>query len=108
MTNKSTGWLFAADRTPAPPYQPGSETSRIASEAVAPKAGSQRERVLACLRQAKDGLTRHELSYLAQLPLQTICARVHELLDAGLVRVEGTRMGPYGKPAEVLLAKERP
>ena len=104
--NKTKGWLFAEDRIP--PYAPGSATSRAAAVAAAPKAGTQRQRVLEAIRSSGyRGCTRPELAEATGLPLQSICARASELLEGGLIVVsEQRRRTRFAKWAEVLVAKE--
>jgi predicted transcriptional regulator len=51
------------------------------------------------------GLTRHEIASKLNMPLSTVCGRVSELEEIGLVRTtDETRMSPHGKPACIVIA----
>ncbi len=83
------------------PYQARSETSRSAAALVRPRAKPQRERVLDHLR-AAGPRTMHELHEELRIPLQSICGRISELKELGLVCDSGaTRETPSGKRASV-------
>ena len=51
----------------------------------------QREHIVAVLRQ-NGPLTRNEISRACKLPIQSVCARVAELLESGRVRVAGSKL----------------
>jgi hypothetical protein len=49
------------------------------------------------------GATRHELAHLLNRPISSMCGRIHELEDAGIVIETGeTRPTQYGKEATVV------
>lgn len=107
MKRALSPWLFRDDY-PAPPAAPGSATSQAAAKDVAPRAGTQRSEVLAAIRSAgARGYTRHEISGVTGLSLQSVCARCNKLIEDGLVLVGPVvRPTPLGGSAEVLVAKE--
>ena len=54
------------------------------------------------------GATRHELAIALNRPLSSMCARVHEMEEAGIVVETGeTRETQYGKPATVVRLVDR-
>ena len=54
------------------------------------------------------GATRHELAIALNRPLSSMCARVHEMEEAGIVVETGeTRETQYGKPATVVRLVQR-
>lgn len=57
----------------------------------------------------KRGATRYEIAAATGLPIQSVCARIGELLREGRVkRTERSRRSPFGQAAEVLEAMESP
>lgn len=70
--------------------------------------GDIRERVLrAFVRAGSHGLTRHECAALTNLKLQTVCARVVELVEEGwLAKTKQTRLTESNSSAGVLVATE--
>lgn len=67
------------------------------------------KRVLEHLRQCgQQGATRHEIADALRIPLSGVCGRVSTLLKAGKAFVvDGrVRMSPFGRPADVVFAKE--
>lgn len=79
------------------------ETSRLAALHVAPRSGSQRERVLVALRRAgKKGMTDDELSHELRLSPNSVRPRRLELVEGGWVYDSGVRRPSfYGNPAIV-------
>lgn len=60
---------------------------RPSNEFVTDEArATQRDRILAALHRTPEGMTRNEIALLAGLPIQSVCARVGELLADGLLR----------------------
>jgi predicted transcriptional regulator len=54
------------------------------------------------------GATRHELAQMLNRPISSMCGRIHELEEAGLVVESGeTRITQYGKEATVVRLSER-
>lgn len=92
--------LFA----PRPPAQMHSGPSLEASDAIRPKAGRLRERVLAHLR-AHGGATDDEIQAALDMPPSTQRPRRVELVRAGLVRDSGEkRKTRSGRRAAVWVA----
>jgi DNA-binding IclR family transcriptional regulator len=92
------------------PYQPHSETSKAAAKAVTPNAKTQRETVLAAIRQAGTrGLTAGELEDALHLSGSSIRPRLVELRRQGLVKESGfTRPTSSRREATVYItAKEK-
>jgi len=51
------------------------------------------------------GLTRHEIADVCRMPLSTVCGRVSELEEKGLVKTSSDkRSTQYGKPATVVVS----
>jgi predicted transcriptional regulator len=51
------------------------------------------------------GLTRHEIAEACKMPLSTVCGRISELEEKGLVRTSTEkRSTQYGKPATVVVS----
>jgi len=74
------------------PYQPHSETSRDAAHRAAPRAPTDRMRVLRAIREAgARGLTDKECQALLGLGGSTQRPRRIELADAGLIRRNGEK-----------------
>lgn len=88
------------------PYVRGSETSKAAAIAAEPNAGTQRRRVLDCLRKWQSrGLTDHQMQVWLEMNPSTQRPRRIELVRAGLVKDSGqTRLTPSGKRAVVWVA----
>lgn len=86
------------------PYQHGSATSRAAAEAVAPRAQSQKRRILEAYALAGEyGATREEISHWQGIRQATVCPRVNELVRKGFLEPTGReRPTTSGQPAEVL------
>src|SRR5678815_1600408 len=82
------------DFSTATPYARTSETSRTAAIQSQPRAGSQAARLLN-LYTKYGPQTDHESAKALGLPIATICARRHALIDRGLVIEHGTIAGPY-------------
>lgn len=92
------------------PYVRHSETSKAAAIAAEPNAGTQRARVLDCLREYTAsvyvGLTDNEMQFILHMNPSTQRPRRVELVRAGLVVDSGkTRLTPSGKRAVVWVAK---
>lgn len=89
----------------APPHN-RTETSRAAARAIEPQAGTKRAKVLAYVRiKGLCGATREEIAAGCRMPIQTVCGRVKELLDAGLLRESDTkRTTVAGVAAKVVVA----
>ena len=95
------------DYQPPAPYQRDSETSREAAEAIEPVAVTVRAEVLDYVAKWGTGCTREEIAIQLCIPLQTVCARVNELIRSGhLIRTNERRMTISGRRAEVVVAKE--
>jgi hypothetical protein len=100
-------------RQPSLPFSGRTPHARACSLAGAldaqPRSGTQAYRVLAIIREAgRVGVTDWELHALAGLERTTICARRNALLDAGLVREDGTRAaGPWHRQCTVWVATGR-
>ena len=88
------------------PYQRTSKTSRAAARRVRPKAGTQRARVLAFLEAppwCDTGATREEIAFQLRIPLQSVCARVNELMQQKFVAETGQeRPTQWGGSAAVV------
>ena len=95
---------------PSLPFSGRSAMARSCSLAGAidalPRSGTQAARVLAIIREAGPvGRTDWELVALSGLQRSSICARRNALLDAGLVRENGTRLaGPWMRRCTVYVA----
>ena len=88
------------------PYQRMSETSRAAACMAEASAESARRRVgLYVAGQGEQGATRDEISRGLGIPIQTVCARVDDLLKSSvLFRTSRTRATAMGRAAEVLVS----
>lgn len=92
------------------PFSGRSSTARACSLAGAldalPRSGTQAARVLAIIREAGPvGRTDWDLVALSGLQRSSICARRNALMDAGLVREDGSRVaGPWRKRCSVYVA----
>jgi hypothetical protein len=89
----------------------GSETSRMAAEAIEPRRGTQQAKVLGLIKDAGlNGLTDHELELQVGLKHQTSSARRRELVLKGLVvpkpGVDGRRLGGSGLVVQVWVASQ--
>ncbi|MNS24326.1 hypothetical protein D3C72_561650 [compost metagenome] len=91
-----------------PPYQPGSETSKAAAIAIAPSAATRRAQVLEFLRErGESGATNDEIVCRLGMMIQTVTARMRELVLRGAVVDSGERrLTRTGRPAVVWIAKE--
>lgn len=83
---------------PPPPAQQHSATSIAAAEAIAPKAGTLRFKVLMAIREAgADGLTDEQLQEVLDMNPSTVRPRRGELVKAGWIidskRTRKTRSG---------------
>jgi hypothetical protein len=90
-----------------PPYQPHSETSREAAEAIEPDTATLRGVVLAYIRrQGQRGATDDEMQVALGMNPSTQRPRRVELWDAGFVeRTNMTRITRGGRQASVWRAK---
>ena len=96
--------------TQTPPYQSASGTSAIAAEYIKPSVNRLQALTLGLLSNATNGLTRYEIADMSQMSLQTVCARVNELLSKGEVHTKRdpdthqkiTRLSPSGRQVEVI------
>jgi hypothetical protein len=101
--------LFPEDRDPdTAPYQPHSETSHAAAEAIEPDLATLRGKVLAHLRACgKDGATDDEMQVALDMNPSTQRPRRIELCNAGwVVPTEQTRTTRGGREACVWKARE--
>lgn len=88
---------------PHPPYQ-ASSTSKAGAESIADYAPTLRERVYDFVRERR-GATRDEITVGTGISLQTVCARVDDLLKLGrLTDTQDTRKTSSGRKARVLVA----
>jgi len=85
------------DLPPHAPYQ----WNRSSIDGAKKANQSNAEKVLAFIR-ASGGATRREISEATGLPINIVTGRVRELMDRKEVRVDGTRLSPYGVAVEVL------
>ena len=84
--------LVRSARRASVPYQPGSDTSKAAAEAIAPYVGPQGERLYQhILRCGPCGSTDAEASVSIPMLRQSICARRNALMRAGRVKDSGQR-----------------
>jgi len=107
--------LFAEPgrRHAAPPAAPGSATSEAAAVRVTPHVHTMRAEILGLLKaRGRFGATRQEISDTLGMKLQTVCARVGDLMD---LRVGKPGPGPNAlilptdrrrEKREVLVARE--
>lgn len=99
--------MFDEPETPAPtaPYQPHSTPSRASADAIAPKAGTYRQKVYRTLLNAPDGLTDEQMQTMLHMNPSTQRPRRIELVNAGLAYDSGrTRTTRSGRQATVWLA----
>ena len=102
--------------TTTPPYQSASGTSAIAAEYIKPSVNRLQALTLGLLSNATNGLTRYEIADMSQMSLQTVCARVNELLSKGEVHTKRdpdtnqkiTRLSPSGRQVEVIFLINSP
>ena len=80
------------------------ETSVAALQSVLPLVSKRKQAILALLDQAGvTGLTRYELSDSIGIPIQSVCGRARELVQADhVVEVGDTRPAPSGRASKVL------
>ncbi len=88
-----------------PPFQKHSATSKAAADKAAPRAGSDKARVLEFIRDhGEHGATSEEVQIALGLSHQTGSARVSDLLQDGLIVESGrTRTTTKGCEADVLV-----
>ena len=91
------------------PYAKGSDTSEAAARHIEPVAETLGWYVLACVRSRMSyGATRDEVAEAMTMKLQTVCARMRDLVLSGLVVDSGRRRKTdTGRLAAVMVAKER-
>ena len=102
--------------TTTPPYQSASGTSALAAEYIKPSVNRLQALTLGLLSNAKNGLTRYEIADMSQMPLQTVCARVNELIGKGEAQTKRdpvtnekiTRLSPSGRQVEVIYSIDTP
>jgi len=101
------GFELPAWQTGHRPPAVRSRTSIAAAQAIADMAPTLRGRVYAAIAARKtDGATREELAAELGLRLSTVCGRVAELAEQGLIYDSGTtRTGTSGRAAVVMRAK---
>jgi len=92
----------------AAPFAKGSDTSEDAAEQIAPVAGTLCWYVLECVRSRLSyGATRDEVAQAMEMRLQTVCARMRELVVKGYVVDSGRRRKTTsGRMAAVMVARE--
>lgn len=78
---------------PGPPTT-GDENSREAADAIAPDAGTLRDRVLSVIRDRPEGITEWELEEALGLDGNTVRPRLAELEARGMVHREGKKVRP--------------
>jgi len=109
------GFDFLRTRYTAPvaPFQPTSDTSVEAAEAIEPHRLTQERRVYIAIRRAGAyGRTMGELEHELDLKSGSVCARVNALADpereggALIVRTEQTRLTSSGRNAAVYVGRE--
>ena len=96
--------------TQTPPYQTASGTSAMAAESIQPHVSRLQRLTLAVLASSENGLTRYEIAEATNMQIQTVCARVNELLSKGHVKTirdrqtnkKITRPSPSGRNVEVI------
>ena len=102
--------------TSTPPYQSASGTSALAAEYIKPSVNRLQAFTLGLLSNATNGLTRYEIADMSQMTLQTVCARVNELMGKGEVQTRRdpvnnekiTRLSPSGRQVEVIYSIDTP
>ena len=76
------------------------DTSQEALATIKPKIKTKRELVFLLLK--TQSLTNYQISDELEIPLSSVCGRVHELQELNLVKDSGLRRKtPYGKTAIV-------
>ncbi len=76
------------------------DTSQEALATIKPKIKTKRELVFLLLK--TQSLTNYQISDELEMPLSSVCGRVHELQELNLVKDSGLRRKtPYGKTAIV-------
>lgn len=90
-------------------FTAGSDTSRKAALDNYPRSGSQREKVLACIRAAGvAGRTAHEVAEKTGLYYGSVTPRIGELKRGGWIQAtDATRVSEHGSEAEVLVPTEK-
>jgi len=79
-------------------------TSQEALATIKPKIKTKRELVFLLLK--TQSLTNYQISDELEMPLSSVCGRVHELQELNLVKDSGLRRKtPYGKTAIVWKTK---
>jgi hypothetical protein len=101
-----TQTVFDFEKRPAFPPANRTRTSIAAAEAIADNAPTLRGRVFAFVAgQGQAGATREEIAAALDMPLQTVCGRVNELIAQCLVhRTDETRPTASGRAAGVVRA----
>ncbi len=102
--------------TSTPPYQSASGTSALAAEYIKPSVNRLQALTLGLLSNANNGLTRYEIADMSQMTLQTVCARVNELINKGAAHTKRdpitnqkvTRLSPSGRQVEVIFVTQAP
>ena len=90
-----------------PTFFPLTETSRQARIAIAPRAGTLREKVLRFVRsKGTEGATREEIELGLCMAGNTVRPRVRELLEAGMIEARGQRKTKSGLAAEILVCRD--
>jgi len=80
------------------------DTSQEALATIKPKIKTKRELVFLLLK--TQSLTNYQISDELEMPLSSVCGRVHELQELNLVKDSGLRRKtPYGKTAIVWKTK---
>lgn len=88
----------------------GNKTQEAAVAKLRRKLPTQKSLVLRTIRifsrnPKYQGATRYEIAELTRLPIQSICARIGELLsENAILRTDRTRPSPYGHDAQVFVA----
>ena len=102
-------WPGGFHRSPSAPASKArshdtAETSVAALQSVLPLVSKRKQAILALLDQAgAAGLTRYELSDSMGVPIQSVCGRARELVQAvHVVEVGDTRPAPSGRASKVL------
>jgi hypothetical protein len=91
-----------------PPFQDTSDTSEAAAGAIAGGAGTLRLKVFEAIKKSSSGLTNDEIEVQLVMRIQTVSARVRELVLTGWLIDSGRRRPTRsGRMAVVWLDKER-
>lgn len=105
--------LFAVDRADqlksGITHRNPTKTEAKAAVNMRPRSGTRRMTVLKFIVTAGfTGATRQEIADGTGLPIQSVCGRVHELIEGELVRrTERERIASTGSAQEVLMATPR-